>query len=150
MLEGVVQRGTATQVKVLGRPIAGKTGTTNEYRSAWFVGFSPDLVVGVFVGYDDNRSLGEGETGGVSAVPIFIDFMQEALKGKPKDEFKPPRTARFGMVNGIREAFKPGTEPRYEARPATGMPTDGPRPYIDAFKPVGPAAPATDDLNGLY
>ena len=154
MLVGVVQRGTATQVKVLGRPIAGKTGTTNEYRSAWFVGYSPDLVVGVFVGFDDNRSLGEGETGGVAAVPIFINFMQEALKGEPKTDFVPPRTARFGMVNGVREAFKPGSEPKFEPRGGlTGQPSAGPQTYNDAWgaKPVGPAAPApADDLKGLY
>jgi penicillin-binding protein 1A len=63
MLQGVVQRGTAAQASSLGYPLAGKTGTTNEYRSAWFMGYSPNLVVGVFIGFDDNRSLGEGETG---------------------------------------------------------------------------------------
>ncbi len=158
MLEGVVQRGTATQVRVLGRPIAGKTGTTNEYRSAWFVGYSPDLVVGVFIGFDDNRSLGEGETGGVSAVPIFIDFMREALKGVPVHEFKPPRTAKFATVNGIREAFRPGTEPRYEPRIVLpSQSADGPRPYNEIYgapqaAPAAPAAPArpADDLSGLY
>ncbi len=83
LLEGVVQHGTAYQANVIGRPIGGKTGTTNDFRSAWFVGFSPDIVVGVFVGFDDNRSLGSNETGAVDAVPIFIDFMQSALKDTP-------------------------------------------------------------------
>ncbi len=74
MLQGVVQRGTATSVSVLGRPVGGKTGTTNEYRSAWFVGFTPQIVAGVFVGFDDNRSLGYGETGTQAAAPIFTAF----------------------------------------------------------------------------
>ena len=101
MLEGVVQRGTATQASVLGRPVAGKTGTTNEYRSAWFVGFTHDIVVGVFVGFDDNRSLGEGEAGGVSALPIFVNFMQEpSLQALPPTPFKAPKTATFMVVGG--------------------------------------------------
>jgi len=83
MLQGVVQRGTAAQVSSLGYPLGGKTGTTNEYRSAWFVGFSRDLVVGVYVGFDDNHSLGEGETGAVDSVPIFMDFMSVDFSGRP-------------------------------------------------------------------
>jgi penicillin-binding protein 1A len=80
MLESVVKSGTARAALKLERPIAGKTGTTNEYRSAWFVGYSPQLVTGVFVGFDDNQPLGNGETGGHAALPVFIDFMAEALK----------------------------------------------------------------------
>ncbi|MBK5956449.1 hypothetical protein CCR92_20990, partial [Rhodospirillum rubrum] len=80
MLEGVVQRGTATGARGLGRWVAGKTGTTNEYRSAWFVGFTTDIVVGVFIGFDDNRPLGYGETGSTAAVPVFTQFMQTALE----------------------------------------------------------------------
>src|SRR5690606_17265761 len=112
MLEGVVQRGTATSARVLNRPIGGKTGTTNEYRSAWFVGFSPQMVVGTYIGFDDNRSLGHGETGTQAALPIFIDFMKEALAPLPKAELKPPYNAKFATVNGVREAFKPGSEPQ--------------------------------------
>ena len=160
MLEGVVQRGTATQARVLGRPVAGKTGTTNEYRSAWFVGYTPQIVVGVFVGFDDNRSLGEGEVGGVASLPIFIDFMKAALKDVPPTQFKPPKTAKFGMVAGVREAFRPGSEPRAPVGLPTGPKPPGPIPYEDAFK--GPIAPppeqkpppkprqAPDDLDGLY
>ncbi|MCC7268635.1 MAG: penicillin-binding protein 1A, partial [Caulobacteraceae bacterium] len=114
MLEGVVQRGTAAAASSLGRPLGGKTGTTNEYRSAWFEGFSPQLVVGVFVGFDDNRSLGQGETGAQAALPIFIGFMKEAIKAYPPEEFKAPTTAKFAMVRGVREAFRPGTEPKLE------------------------------------
>ncbi len=122
MLEGVVQRGTGAQARVIGRPLGGKTGTTNEFRSAWFVGFSPDMVVGVFVGFDDNRSLGNNETGAVAAVPIFIDFMQNALKGTPVHDFKEPGNAHFAYVNGIREAFQPGTEPKTDPLAALASP----------------------------
>src|SRR5947208_3832027 len=83
MMEGVVQRGTATVVKEVGKPIAGKTGTTNDEKDAWFIGFSPDLVVGVYLGYDKPRHLGRGATGGVLAAPIVRDFMKVALADKP-------------------------------------------------------------------
>ncbi|MDB5458649.1 MAG: pbpY [Caulobacteraceae bacterium] len=165
MLEGVVQRGTGAQARVLGRPIGGKTGTTNEFRSAWFIGFSPDMVVGVFVGFDDNRSLGNKETGAVAAVPIFIDFMQGALKGEPVHDFKEPEKATFAYVNGIREAFQPGTEPHYDplaglaspyAAPAAGaIPEEGAvalPPGLPAAPAARPAAPARqgDELRGLF
>jgi penicillin-binding protein 1A len=159
MLQGVVQRGTAAAVSSLGKPLAGKTGTTNEYRSAWFVGYSPDLIVGVFVGFDDNHSLGEGETGAVDSVPVFIDFMGTVLKGQPVHDFKPPRNAKFGMVGGIREAFRPGTEPRFTA-PSGGLPgqPSTPVPYKDLGKdmpaavepPKTPPKPKQPDLEGLY
>ena len=140
MLQGVVQRGTAYQASSLGRPLGGKTGTTNDFRSAWFVGFSPDIVVGVFVGFDDNRSLGDNETGAVDAVPIFIDFMQTALKDTPVRDFRPPQDVKYGYVNGIREAFRPGTEPK-------------PKP-VNPLEGVLPGAPPPkkppSDLNGLY
>jgi penicillin-binding protein 1A len=158
MLEGVVQRGTAVSARVLEKPVGGKTGTTNEYRSAWFVGFSPHIVVGVFVGFDDNRSLGQGETGTQAAVPIFISFMKEALKEQPADEFKAPTNAKFATIRGVREAFRPGTEPKLAVAPPL-VPRTGPVPYEQAFPagvapPAGPqAAPPPkkgDDLSGLY
>lgn len=124
MLEGVVQRGTGTVVKAVGKPLAGKTGTTNEERDAWFVGFSPDLVVGVFVGYDTPRPMGKGSTGGHVAAPIFRDFMQMALADKPAVPFRVPPGLKLYRINAktglkaqpgdeavIMEAFKPGTEP---------------------------------------
>jgi penicillin-binding protein 1A len=170
MLEGVVQRGTGAQARVLGRPIGGKTGTTNEFRSAWFVGFSPDMVVGVFVGFDDNRSLGNNETGAVAAVPIFIDFMQGALKGEPVHDFKEPAGAHFAYVNGIREAFQPGTEPKTDPLAGLALPlgAEGAIPVEGAAAlppsptvPAGPARPAAptqrpaqatrpDELRGLF
>ncbi|MBH0239224.1 penicillin-binding protein 1A [Methylobrevis albus] len=124
MMEGVVQRGTATVVKSLGRPVAGKTGTTNEEKDAWFVGFTPDLTVGVFMGYDQPRPMGKGSTGGQMAAPIFRDFVEIALAGEPPVEFRVPDgltlipiDRRTGLRAGgsgegvILEAFKPGTEP---------------------------------------
>ncbi len=135
MLEGVVQHGTATAALVLGRPVGGKTGTTNDFRSAWFMGFSPQIVVGTFVGFDDNRSLGKGETGAVAALPIFIEFMQEALKGYPRMDFKPPPNTRLAYVGPNREAFRPGTEPRVTVA-APGL------PGADAAAAIAPAMPA--------
>ena len=157
MLQGVVQRGTATAVSVLGRPVGGKTGTTNEYRSAWFVGFTPQIVAGVFVGFDDNRSLGNGETGTVAAVPVFTEFMREATKGLPKNDFKAPRNAKFIMIHGIREAFRPGTEPKVAELPLGAIPGEGPKPYLTlpgsetgTTAPPPPPPKKTDEMNGLY
>jgi penicillin-binding protein 1A len=124
MMEGVVQRGTATVVKEVGKPIAGKTGTTNDEKDAWFIGFSPDLVVGVYLGYDKPRHLGHGATGGVLAAPIVRDFMKVALADKPAVPFRVPagiKLIRIDPKTGMRagpsdqrvilEAFKPGTAP---------------------------------------
>jgi len=94
MLQGVVERGTGTVVRAVGKPIAGKTGTTNDFRDAWFVGGTPDLVAGVFIGYDDPDSLGDDETGGHIAAPVFRDFMITALKDVPPTAFRPPPKLR--------------------------------------------------------
>ncbi|MGH6770359.1 MAG: penicillin-binding protein 1A [Xanthobacteraceae bacterium] len=123
MMEGVVQRGTATVVKQVGKPVAGKTGTTNDEKDAWFVGFSPDMVVGVYIGYDKPRHLGRGGTGGQLAAPIVKDFMKVALADKPAVPFRVPAGIKLIRVNprtgmragpgeaAILEAFKPGTAP---------------------------------------
>ncbi len=123
ILEGVVQRGTATVVKSVGKPLAGKTGTTNEAKDVWFVGFSPDLAVGIYLGYDRPRSLGNSATAGQYAAPIFRDFMTLALDGKPATPFRVPpgiKLIRVDLASGQRagsggrtilEAFKPGTAP---------------------------------------
>jgi penicillin-binding protein 1A len=123
MMEGVVQRGTGVAVKAVGKPIAGKTGTTNEFHDAWFVGFTPDLVAGVYIGYDDPDSLGDDETGGHIAAPVFQDFMMTALKDTPPKDFPTPpgiRLYRVSPATGlaaassgetIYEGYKPGTEP---------------------------------------
>jgi penicillin-binding protein 1A len=89
MLEDVVQRGTGTPARVLGRPAGGKTGTTNDFTDAWFIGFTPELTAGVWVGYDDKSvTLGKPETGAVAALPIWLEFMQGALDGKPIQAFQ--------------------------------------------------------------
>jgi penicillin-binding protein 1A len=98
MLQGVVQHGTAVAASILKLPLAGKTGTTNDFTDAWFVGFSPGLTAGVWVGYDEKKSLGEKETGARAALPIWMDFMSTALAGKDSGKFQPspdlpPRTS---------------------------------------------------------
>ena len=120
ILEGVVERGTGHVIASLGIPLAGKTGTSNDSKDTWFVGFSPDLAVAVFVGFDEPASLGEKETGASVAAPIFKDFMAEALKNKPPTPFRVPPGIRLVRVNAatgkpampgdkavIYEAFKP-------------------------------------------
>ena len=125
ILEGVVQRGTATNVKriVPGTPLAGKTGTTNESKDAWFVGYSPDLVAAVYVGYDTPKPMGKSATGGQVAAPIFANFMKDALDGKKVPFRAPPgiRTVPVNRYTGLRassgekdviwEVFKPNEEP---------------------------------------
>ncbi len=142
-LQGVTIRGTAAAAKSLGFPVGGKTGTTNDFRSAWFMGFDTDMVVGVFVGFDDNRSLGEHETGAVAALPIWIDFMANVHKDKPKKDFPKPRGAVFASVRGIEEAFRPGTEPKYQD---TMDETNGPKPYLDIMTNDNDEAPPSEDV----
>ena len=93
MLRGVVIRGTArgSVGSKVDRPVAGKTGTTNNFQDAWFVGFTPDLVVGVYIGFDQPKSLGKGESGGRAAAPIFANFVNAALEGTPAQDFRKPR-----------------------------------------------------------
>ena len=124
MLQGVIQRGTGRRVRAVGKPLAGKTGTTNGEKDTWFIGFTPDLAVGVFVGFDEPKSLGRRETGSSVAAPVFRDFMAAALKDKAAIPFRTPpgirlvrvnvgtgQLARPGDKNVILEAFKPGTVP---------------------------------------
>ena len=122
MMEGVVQRGTARSLKHLQIPLAGKTGTTNDNKDAWFIGFSPDLVIGVYVGYDNPKSLGYKQTGSSVAVPIFKDFIVNSLTNKNKTPFRIPSGVSFvninpktglpsNEINSIMEVFVEGTEP---------------------------------------
>jgi penicillin-binding protein 1A len=127
IMEGVVLRGTAGSAgfqKEVGKPVAGKTGTTNDEKDAWFIGYTPDIVVGVYMGYDKPRHLGRGATGGHLAAPIVKDFMKVALADKPAVPFRVPpgiKLIRVDLKTGQRagpdsqkvilEAFKPGTAP---------------------------------------
>ncbi len=124
LLRGVVEHGTGWRAKKLGRPLAGKTGTTNQYIDAWFIGFSPRLAVGVWTGFDEPHSMGRLETGSRAASPIWVQFMRQALKDTPLEDFQPPQEvvevsidAKSGMLAThecdkiIKEAFVVGTEP---------------------------------------
>ncbi len=124
MMEDVIQRGTGWRAKVLGRPLAGKTGTTNDFTDAWFVGFSPNLVAGVWVGFDDLRSLGDREAGGSAALPIWINFMRVGLQSGPVMTFPIPESVVFARIDpntgllapegaegAVVEIFVKGSEP---------------------------------------
>jgi penicillin-binding protein 1A len=124
MMEGVVQRGTGTVLREVGKPVAGKTGTTNDEKDAWFIGFTPDIVVGVYIGYDKPRHLARGATGGHLAAPIVKEFLKVALADKPGVPFRVPPGIKLiridpktgmragpGTERAILESFKPGTAP---------------------------------------
>jgi len=119
MLEGVVQRGTGWKAKRVRKVLGGKTGTTNNVYDAWFVGFSPDLVVGVYIGYDEPRTLGKNETGSSVALPIFVDIMTEALEDEPSIPFRVPSTIKLVKIDRITGRYPtPNTTPKdiiYEA-----------------------------------
>lgn len=137
LMESVVISGTGQRARSLGRPVAGKTGTTNDMKDAWFVGYVPQLVAGVWVGYDQERSLGASGSGGQAAAPIWTEFMRRAMAGKPALDFTPPPNVTFALINphsgnlarpgaegSIMECFISSTEPTVY---------DG-----DAVKPAGP------------
>ena len=122
MMSGVVQRGTARSLKTLNKPLAGKTGTTNDNKDAWFIGYSPDLVIGVYVGYDNPKSLGYKQTGSSVAVPIFKSFIEKSETNKNNTPFRIPEGLSFVNIdektglpsnakNSIMEAFVEGSEP---------------------------------------
>ncbi|MDD5474998.1 MAG: PBP1A family penicillin-binding protein [Syntrophales bacterium] len=124
LLQGAVQSGTGWRVKALNRPVAGKTGTTNDLRDAWFIGYTPSLVTGVWVGFDDFRPLGRLETGSRAASPIFLYFMERALESRPVETFTPPEGVVFVRIdpetgipahseskNSVFECYLEGTEP---------------------------------------
>jgi penicillin-binding protein 1A len=132
LLRGVIERGTGWKARELGRPAAGKTGTTNDYHDAWFIGYTPGLAAGVWVGYDDHRSIGPKETGSRAALPIWLEFMKKACADREPEEFIAPAGIIFRQIDpmtgllstdqcrsSIREAFLPGTEPRQYCAEAT-------------------------------
>ncbi|RMF44897.1 MAG: penicillin-binding protein 1A [Deltaproteobacteria bacterium] len=134
LMESVVQHGTGWRARALGRPVAGKTGTTNDLKDAWFVGFTPDLVAVTWTGFDQEKTLGKNETGSRAAAPAWVSFMYQALRGTPVKSFQVPDTIQFRPIDprtgllvpedtpgAVIEAFAPGTAPtRYamdESRP---------------------------------
>jgi penicillin-binding protein 1A len=180
IMEGVVQSGTARRLKVLNRPVAGKTGTTNDYKDAWFIGYTPDLVVGSYVGFDQPRNMGRSATGGGLAAPIVRDFLKEALEGVPAVPFRAPPgavlvrvnhktglPARGGGAGVIMETFKPGQMPagavgvpvggEAQAAPGEGFPEypdsaqAGPPPGQNRPRPrPAPSGFPTPGAGGLY
>lgn len=157
IMEGVIQRGTGRRLRDLGVPLAGKTGTTNDSIDAWFLGFTPDLVAGVFVGFDEPRSLGRRETGSSVALPIFKDFMAAALEGEAVRPFRVPpgiqlvrvrhdtgRLAMPGDEDVILEAFKAGNVPMTTAEQVL----DGSAPLDFTLEPPGGLPPAAMGSSG--
>jgi penicillin-binding protein 1A len=143
MLQSVIDHGTGRKAKALGRPAAGKTGTTNDIDDAWFIGYTPQLLAGLWIGFDEKRSLGKGETGGQVAAPIWERFMERALENEPILDFPVPAGISFVLINprtgqrlvpgsgGILECFRRGTEPPVAAvQPAKAAP----EPDRDLFR----------------
>jgi len=154
MLRGTIERGTGAAARALGRPAAAKTGTTNDYSNAWFIGYTPQLATGVWVGYDRPRSLGKDETGSRVAVPIWTAFMQEALAGTPPEDFPIPERVVLvpvdmnpsgGCVRPVTMAFVAGTEPKEVCGPARYAPGVSPPrvepPLLPAPANPSPSAP---------
>ena len=138
LLQDVVESGTGWRARTLGRPAAGKTGTTDQFLDAWFIGYTPELITGVWVGFDEERSLGENETGARAASPIWVQFMSKVLKDKSVKDFEVPEGIEFAKVDpktgqissgkgGILECFKEGTGP-------SGKVPSRPAPSTDFFK----------------
>jgi penicillin-binding protein 1A len=149
MMKGTVERGTGHAAKALGRPVAAKTGTTNDYSNAWFIGFTPTLATGVWVGYDRPKSLGKDETGSRVAVPIWTTFMKEALAGKPVEDFPVPEgvvvvpvdlSASGSCVKPVMMAFLAGTEPKNTCGPSRGR--------TKSDSPATPGTPSTEAATG--
>ncbi len=160
MMEGVATHGTAARLSSLGVPVAGKTGTTNDAKDAWFVGFTPNLVAGCFVGYDNPRPMGKGGTGGGMCAPIFEDFMRDALKMRPAGEFRTPPDIVYATIDRstgerlpdgeggdtIREVFREGQVPDlYETAYVIGRASDSFLGGGDLPFSLGGEEDATDD-----
>ena len=154
MMKGTVERGTGHAAKALGRPVAAKTGTTNDYSNAWFIGFTPTLATGVWVGYDRPKSLGKDETGSRVAVPIWTTFMKEALSGKPVEDFPVPEgvvvvpvdlSASGSCIKPVMMAFLAGTEPKHTCGPSRGggKPDTPAEPGVELGRP-SPAKPKVE------
>jgi len=161
MLRNVIETGTGTKAQI-GRPAAGKTGTTNDQRDVWFVGYTPQLLTGVWVGYDQDKSLGGKETGGKAAAPIWHDFMVKALADQPVLDFAVPNEVTLvavdrsgqrttpGTAGAVFQAFKRGTEPAFPVAPSgPSDTTDEPAPEEFAVGSAPAPAPATVAANDV-
>ena len=137
ILKSVVRRGTGKGALALNRPVAGKTGTTNEQMDAWFMGYTPDLLAGAWVGFDEKKTLGKKETGARAALPLWLKFMQEALDKAPVSDFPIPDGIVFMNIDGktglratpgdddiVLECFRKGSEPEQFAQRAVGPQPD--------------------------
>jgi penicillin-binding protein 1A len=165
MMQGVVQRGTGAKIAAVGKPIAGKTGTTSDWRDAWFVGFTPNLAAGVYIGYDNHDSLGRGQQAAVVAVPLFRDFMMAALKDAPATEFRIPPGLQMFRVNpdsgvppgpgeqSVYMAYKPGTAPDKDRDAGLqGVPGEGSggAGLVSSDTAAAPALRPASGTGGLY
>lgn len=152
LMQSVVTSGTGGRARALGRPVAGKTGTTNDMKDAWFVGYVPQLVAGVWVGYDQERSLGASGSGGQAAAPIWTEFMQRALVGVPVQQFRTPSNVTFALIDrrsgklaregapgAVQECFISGSEPT----------SYGPEPAAEPFAPFVPGMPDAPAVPGV-
>ncbi|HVJ78163.1 MAG TPA: penicillin-binding protein 1A [Hyphomicrobium sp.] len=170
ILEGVVQRGTGKVLRSLNRPVAGKTGTTNEEKDAWFLGYTPNLVVGVYIGYDTPKPMGRGGTGGMIAAPVVGEFLKDALDKTPPEPFRVPPGIKFVRIdlktglrataddpNTIIEAFKPNEDPddgtsmigfANATADASGAGAGMPPPNQDAYSRSAPPPPPQQRMDG--
>ncbi len=160
MLRNVVERGTGRRAAI-DRPAAGKTGTTNDQRDVWFIGYTPRLIAGVWVGYDQQKTLGPKETGGRAAAPIWSDFMRHALANEPPLDFPVPNEVTLvavdqttgqrvtpGSANAVFQAFKRGTEPAFPAPPQSDKHEERPEETLPGEYVIGASAPASSGSGG--
>ncbi len=163
ILQGVIERGTGARARSVGKPIGGKTGTSDDSRDAWFVGFTPDLVVGVYIGFDQPESLGAREQGASAALPVFVQFMTDTLADQPATPFRIPPGVRLvrvdaetGLLPGqdtgtvILEAFVPGTEPRQMSPPQSAQASRQNGFQEDEVIIPGVSQPRAPQPGGLY
>jgi len=140
----VVRAGTAGKATVIGKPIAGKTGTTNDEQDAWFVGFTPYLLTGVYLGFDQIQPMGKGETGGTAALPAFIEYRQAVEPFYPTMDFPQPPGIVWAGVDGVSMPFKEGQEKSVFAGVIGG---EG---NVNFSDPNAPLATGEDLLKQMY
>jgi penicillin-binding protein 1A len=156
-LQAVTRMGTGAEAAQLKHPTGGKTGTTNDFTDAWFIGFSPSVTCGTWIGFDDRQSLGSKETGARAALPMWMDFMRAAIANKPNETFPtgdaPKKVLDIPLTDpNVPTSMKPAPKPFKEPDPDAGEPTLPPAPAAavplrngpTALAPVQPVAPLAD------